>query len=461
MSLTAWALFNLFCQRCILKDSDENLLTEGSVWKKITFFALPLMLGSLFQQLYNTADSLIVGNFLGTQALSAVSSAGALIFLFIGFFSGLSVGASVVIARFIGARDDKNTSLSVHTAVALGLIGGVVMTVLGICFTPWMLEIMGTPSDVMEGSVAYFRYYFAGSIGFVMYNIFVGIMQAAGDSKHPLYYLIISSVINIVLDVVFIAGFGQGVYAAGLATSISQFVSALLCMYRLMHVDSSYKIVPNLIGFDKKMLGQILRFGLPSACQNSIIAFANVIVQSYINSFGSDAMAGCGAYSKIEGFAFLPITSFAMAITTFTSQNIGAGNKKRAKEGIRFGTVSCVVIAELIGVLVFIFIPKLIILFDSSSDAAIWYGTVKGRTCALFYLLLAYSHAMAATMRGLGKAIVPMIVMLICWCVIRVSILYVTGLFVHDINIVNAVYPITWALSSIVFTIYYKVSERA
>jgi Na+-driven multidrug efflux pump len=204
------------------------------------------------------------------------------------------------------------------------------------------------------------------------------------------------------------------------------------------------------------MFGKILYFGLPSAFQNSIIAFANVVVQSYINSFGEAAMAGTGAYAKVEGFAFLPITSFAMALTTFISQNLGAGQTDRVRKGARFGVIAAAVIAEIIGIFTFIFIPQLVSLFDSTSEKVIWYGTIKGHTCALFYCLLAFSHAMAAIMRGAGKAVVPMIVMLVCWCVIRVSILYVTGLYAHDINYVNMVYPITWALSSLIFGIYYS-----
>nr|WP_330363878.1 MATE family efflux transporter [Butyrivibrio sp. MC2013] len=438
--------------------SEKDLMTEGSVWKKMTFFALPIFVGNLFQQLYNTADSLIVGNVLGTSALSAVTSAGSLIFLLIGFFIGLSMGAGVLIARYIGARDAVKTSKAVHTAVAMGLVVGLAMTVIGVTCTPTILRWMGVPESVMPQSVIYMRFYFAGSLGFVMYNSFVGIMQASGDSRHPLMYLIISSAINISLDLILIAGFKQGVWAAALATAISQFVSAILCMIRLMRIDADYKLIPGKIAFDMTMLRKILHYGLPSAFQNSIIAFANVVVQSYINSFGEDAMAGIGSYTKIEGFAFLPITSFAMAITTFISQNLGAGNLSRAKKGARFGVTCAVILAELIGVLTYIFIPDLVALFDSSSELAIWYGTVKGRTCSLFFCLLAFSHAMAAIMRGVGKAVVPMVVMMVCWCIIRVSFLYVTGLYAHNINFVNMVYPITWALSSIAFaTVYLKM----
>ncbi|WP_051234192.1 MATE family efflux transporter [Butyrivibrio sp. NC3005] len=434
--------------------ADKNVMTSGCVWSKMTLFAIPIFLGNLFQQLYNTADSYIVGNYLGTTALSAVTSAGSLIFLLIGFFQGLSMGAGVVIARYIGAEDKQSIEKSVHTAVALGIVSGVLMTIIGVFFTPKILVLMGTPDNVMPSSVAYFRLYFLGSIGFVMYNTLMGILQAAGDSKHPLYYLIISSVINIVLDITLIGFFKRGVWAAALATAISQLVSAVLCFIRLLNINADYRIRVNLISFDGIMLKKIIRFGLPSAFQNSIIAFANIVVQSNINSFGEYAMAGAGAYSKVEGFAFLPITSFAMAITTFVSQNLGAGNIDRAREGARFGTTVSVIVAEIIGVFIFILAPVFISSFDKTSEV-VDYGTVRARTCALFFCLLAFSHAMAALMRGLGKAIVPMVVMLICWCIIRVSILVFVGYFIHNIAVVNWVYPITWSLSSIVFAGYY------
>ena len=260
-------------------------MTDGSIWKRMTFFALPLMLGNLFQQMYNTVDSLIVGNFLGSSALAAVSSSGSLIFMLIGFLSGISSGAGVIVARFFGAQDQENLQKTVHTTVAFGLAAGVVMTAAGMIFSPQILIWMDTPESVMANSVTYLQIYFSGSLGFVMYNIFVGILQAVGDSRHPLYYLIVSSVINLVLDIVFIEFFHTGVGGAALATVISQVVSALLCLIQLMKSRESYRLQLRKIRFDRKILGQIIRIGLPSGVQNSIIAFANVIVQSYINAF--------------------------------------------------------------------------------------------------------------------------------------------------------------------------------
>jgi len=435
-------------------------MTDGSIWKRMTFFALPLMLGNLFQQMYNTVDSLIVGNFLGSSALAAVSSSGSLIFMLIGFLSGISSGAGVIVARFFGAQDQENLQKTVHTTVAFGLAAGVVMTAAGMIFSPQILIWMDTPESVMANSVTYLQIYFSGSLGFVMYNIFVGILQAVGDSRHPLYYLIVSSVINLVLDIVFIEFFHTGVGGAALATVISQVVSALLCLIQLMKSRESYRLQLRKIRFDRKILGQIIRIGLPSGVQNSIIAFANVIVQSYINAFGEMAMAGYGAYSKVEGFGFLPINSFTMALTTFVGQNLGAKQFDRTRKGARFGVLITIVLAELIGILVFVFAPQLIAAFDSTPEV-IQFGIDKARTAALFYCLLAYSHSIAAVLRGAGKAMIPMMIMMIFWCVVRVACLAVGIPLTHSIQVVYWVYPLTWTLSSAAFFIYYKKANWA
>ena len=435
-------------------NTKTTLMTEGSIPKKMVAFAFPIFLGNLFQQLYNTADSLIVGNFLGSSALAAVSSAGNLIFLFIGFFIGLSVGAGVVISNYIGARDKERTELAVHTNIALGLASSVILTILGVAFAPAILKLINTPDDVMADSVAYFRIYFAGATGFVMYNTFVGILRAAGDSKHPLYFLIVSSIINIVLDLLFIVVFHLGVGSVALATVISQLVSALLCMFLLLRTKESYHMEFRKIGFNAPILGRIINYGLPAGIQNSVIGFANVLVQSYINVYGQMAMAGHGAYSKIEGFGFLPITSFTMALTTFIGQNMGARDYRRVKKGAAFGTICTVGLAELIGLIIFIFAPVLISAFDSTPEA-VAYGIQRTRTDTLFYCLLAFSHAMASVLRGEGKSTVPMVIMLSFWCVIRVTILALSNVYFHSILVVNWVYPLTWGLSSIAYVIYY------
>ena len=430
-----------------MKKNTQINLIEGSIAKNIVRFAVPMFLGNLFQQLYNMADSLVVGNFLGSRSLAAVTSTGSLIFLLVGFFSGTAMGAGVVISRFFGAKDYNNIKKAVHTDIAFGILCGILMTVVGVIFAPQILSLMGTPDDVFVESVRYIRIYFLGSLAVIMYNVCMGILQAVGDSKHPLYYLIISSVVNIILDLLFIGIFRFGVGSAALAPIISQVLSVALCMRQLIKTDDVYRVCIKDIAFDKGILVQILNIGLPSGLQNSIISIANVVVQANINAFGSAAMAGCGAYFKIEGFVFLPITCFSMALTTFISQNLGAGQTGRVKKGACFG------MAELIGVIVFIFIPQLVRLFDSHA-AVMDYGILQAHTESLFYFLLAFSHIAAGILRGAGRSAVPMFVMLACWCIIRITYVTIVTGIIPKIQVVFWAYPITWSLSSIVFLFY-------
>lgn len=438
--------------------SSATLMTTGPIWKKIIAFAIPLFLGNLFQQFYNTADSLIVGNFLGSSALAAVSSSGNLIFLMVGFFNGLAVGAGVVVARYFGAKKFDIVQRAIHTIVTLGFFCGIALTVVGVVAAPQILILMGTPAEVLPNSVTYFRIYFCGSLAFVMYNFLVGILQAVGDSRHPLMYLIFSSITNIVLDLIFVAVFHFGVGAAALATIISQFLSALLCFLHLLKGPKEYRIYLSKLRIDPLMLKQIISNGLPAGLQNSIISLANVVVQSNINKFGQMAVAGCGSYSKIEGFAFLPITCFALALTTFISQNLGAKEYKRAKKGAIFGVVCSVVTAELVGVIIYTFAPYFISAFNSTPEV-LSYGVTQAHTASLFYFLLAFSHCMAGILRGAGKSTVPMFVMLICWCIIRVSYISIAVHFIPDIRVIFWAYPLTWCLSSIVFLLYFLRSD--
>ena len=433
-------------------------LTEGSIWKAILLFALPVFLGQVFQQLYNTFDAWCVGYFIGDNALAAVSSSGSLIFMMVSFFNGLAMGAGVVIARHYGAKNYDAMSKAIHTALAFGLCTGTALTAAGVTLTPMILRWMGTPAEVLPESIAYFRYYFFGAIFTVMYNIFVGIHHAVGDSKHPLYYLMISTGVNIFLDLLFVAILGFGVGSAAIATTISQGVSATLCCIHLLKVDAPYRLHLKSIGFHKKSLLDIVRFGFPSAIQNSVIALANVFVQTNINSFGKFAMAGCGAYSKLEGFAFLPVMCFSQALSTFTGQNLGARKHDRVKKGVGFGIVCSVVMAEVVGVLSYIFAPQLIGFFADSAEA-VAFGTEHMRTICLFYFLLAFSHCIAGIMRGAGKATVPMFTMLLCWCLIRVSYITVAVGFVNKLTTVSWAYPISWTLSSIIFLVYFLKAD--
>lgn len=433
-------------------------LTEGSIWKAMLLFAMPVFLGNVFQQLYNAFDAWCVGYFINDDALAAVSSSGSLIFMFVSFFQGLSLGAGVVIARTFGAKQYDSMRKAIHTAIAFGLVTGVVLTVVGVVLTPTILRWMGTPAEVLPQSISYFRYYFFGAIFVVMYNIFVGILHAVGDSKHPLYYLIASTFVNIVLDLLFVGVFNLGVGSAAVATTISQGVSALLCFVHLLRVKASYQVKIKDVSFDKKSLVEIVKYGLPSGVQNSVIAFANVMVQSNINSFGKSAMAGCGSYSKLEGFAFLPVTCFTQTLSTFVGQNLGAKQYNRVKRGVGFGIACSCLMAEFIGILSYAFAPELIGFF-SETEAAIYFGVRHMRTICLFYCLLAFSHCIAGIMRGAGKATVPMFTMLACWCVFRVSYITIAVKLINELTTVSWAYPITWTLSSIIFLIYFLKAD--
>jgi putative MATE family efflux protein len=421
-------------------------------------FALPLFWGNLFQQLYNMADSLIVGNFLGKSSLAAVTCTGSLIFLLVGFFNGTAMGAGVVIARFFGAKDYKKVKTAIHTDLAFGVACGVALTIIGVLFAPQILRLMSTPDNVIEEAVWYIRVYFCGSLAVVLYNVCTGILQAVGDSKHPLYYLIISSVVNLVLDVVFNGVLRLGVGYSALATIISQFLSVILCMRRLMITQDVYQVNLRDIRFDMPILKQIISVGLPSGIQNSIISVANVVIQSNVNAFGDNAMAGCGAYWKIEGFGFLPITCFSMAMTTFIGQNLGAKQYERAKKGARFGIICSISMAELIGIAIFLFIPQLVCLFNTDA-AVVEYGSIHAHTVCLFYFLLAFTHTIAGVLRGAGKSVVPMYVMLAVWCIFRIA--YVTSIthFLPGIRPVLAAYPITWAISSAILLVYFLKAD--
>lgn len=433
--------------------SQEVSMTRGSIPRQMIAFAVPVFLGQLFQQLYNTVDSLIVGNLLGSHALAAVSSSGNLIFLLVGFFNGMAMGASVVISQQFGARNFKKLQETIHTTAALGLVISVILTILGTLAAPLLLKWMGTPPEVMQLSVDYFAVYFAGIGGLIMYNLFSGMMRAVGDSKHPLYFLIASSILNVILDFVFIAYFGWGVAGAAAATIISQFLSAVLALITLMREQGPHRLIVSKVRFHWQSLKDVIRYGIPTGVQNSIISLANVVVQSNINAFGPEAMAGCGAYSKLEGFAFLPIMSFNMAISTFVGQNIGARDYERTLKGAKFGILCGVISCEIVGIIFFIFAEPFIAIFDQN-PAVIAYGAIRARCNALFYFLLAYTHAVSAVMRGGGKPDVPMYVMMVTWCIIRVGFLMVTAPL-HNFWILCWVYPLTWGLSSAYFAWYY------
>lgn len=433
-------------------------MLEGKISKSIILFALPIFLGNLFQQLYNVVDSLVVGNVLGDTALAAVTSTGSLIFLMVGFIHGIFVGSGVTIANYFGAKNNKKLTTAVHTTLAFAFLNGLILTVAGVGLTPWALKMMAVPDNVFPAASEYLRIYFLGGIPIVLYNACVGIFQAVGDSKRPLYYLIAAAVLNVVLDILFVAFLNLGVGGAAWATVLSQLLSAVLAFFKLTRVDGVYKVDIKKIGFNIPMLKKLLRMGIPSGVQNSVVGFANVIVQSNINVFGSIAMAGSGSYTKLEGFAFLPITSFSLALTTFIGQNLGAKQYDRAKKGAGFGMISGVILSEVIGIVIFVFAPVFIRFFNDNPDV-IATGTERARIISLFFFLLAFSHLISGVLRGAGRTKIPMIVMLMSWCIIRIAYITITLRFIPDIRVVFWAYPLTWTLSSIAFIWYYKTSN--
>lgn len=429
-------------------------LTSGSIPGSILRFALPLFLGQTLQQFYNMADAWVIGNFAENSAFAAVSSGGNLTFLIIGFFSGIGVGGGVVISRYFGARDKTSTQRAIHADFLFGLIASMVATVAGLTLVPWLLTLMNTPADVLPYSLQYFRVYFGGVTTIILYNICMSIMQAQGDSVRPLYYLFISSVANVILDLLFVAVFHWGVTGAAIATVIAQGLSVVLCMVRMCREPEEHlRLDFRKLYWDKEMMRRIIRQGLPTGVQNAVISLGNVVIQSNINSFGANAMSGQGAYSKIEGFAFLSVTSMSMTLPTFVSQNLGAGNVPRAKKGALFGTLTTMVAAEITGVLMYLFIPQLLRLFISDPEA-IAYGIIHARVDTLFYCLLALAHCAAGILRGCGKSTVPMIVMLSCWCVLRSIYVTVILRFIHEFRMISWAYPITWGVSCILFVFY-------
>lgn len=436
-------------------DARRNSLIEGSIWKGMLLFALPVFLGNLLQQFYNTFDSWVVGHFIGGTALAAVSSSGSLVYMMLSFFNGVAMGGGVVIANLYGARKYGEMGRVIHTEILFGLAAGAVLTVFGVAATPTILGWMGTPELVLPQAIRYFRFFSYGIVFSVMYNVFVGILHAVGDSRHPLIFLMISSLVNVALDLLFVAVLKLGVGAAAAATTISQGISALLCcVYLIRAREEPYGIRRQELRLHWESLERILRFGLPSGVQNSVIALANVVVQSNINAFDAAAVAGCGAYSKLEGFAFLPITCFTQALSTFVGENLGAHRHDRVKKGVTFGILCAVILAEAIGIVSYILAPEMIGFFNDQPEV-VDFGTRHMRTICLFYCLLALSHCIASIMRGAGKATVPMVTMLICWCVIRVAYITIAVRYVPELETVSRAYPITWTCSSIVFLIYF------
>lgn len=434
------------------------LMTSGPIWKHILLFSLPLLFGNLLQQLYNTADSVIVGNLVGSNALAAVGSSTSIINLLIAFSLGLGTGASVIIAQYLGAREKDSTHKAVHTALALSLLLGLLLTVIGVISTPSLLIWMQTPGEVFSDAVIYMQIYSAGMVFNVVYNMVAGIMNAAGNSRRTLIYLAYASVMNIILDLIFVGVFRMGVAGAAIATDISQLLSCVLAIRFLMRIKADYRVAIRAVGISKDMASPIISLGIPAGIQNMVMSLSNALVQSCINSFGAAVMAGYGAASKVDGFVVLPILSFALAATTFTGQNYGARNRERVIKGTWTTVAIGIVYSLVIGGLMTLLAYPIIRLF-SADEEVVGYGVLAMKYFCPFYFLLAIIHILAGTIRGAGRTLPPMIILLSSLCVFRILwvLLVIPGR--NTIEMVFSVYPASWALGAILMLMYTCLSK--
>ena len=430
-----------------------RLMTEGSIWKSILLFSVPLILGNLLQQLYNTADSIIVGNFVGSNALAAVGSSGSPIFLLIGFSQGIAVGAGVVVAQYLGAKDREDAQRAVHTALALAVLLGLILTIGGILVSRALLTAMDTPAEVLEDAVTYMQIYFGGVLFSVVYNMAAGILNAAGNSQRSLLYLGIASGTNILLDLVLIAGLRMGVAGAAIATDISQLVSCVLALRFLMRVQDDYRVTAREIRVHGKMAVRIIKVGLPTGIQNMVISLSNILVQASVNGYGAAAMAGFAAYMKVDGFNILPIMSFSMAATTFVGQNFGAGKIDRVKKSLWVTLGMGVVYTILTGVLLLAFQDPIMHLFTHEEDVVAFGCTAMHYFCP-FYWELSVLHGLAGTVRGTGKTIPPMVVLLVSLCVFRIGWIQWVLPFFSSIDGIFLLYPVSWGLGALMMVGY-------
>ena len=429
-------------------------MTEGNIWKHMLRFSIPMAVGLLFQQLYNTVDTLIVGQFVGQQAQAAVGSTGPIINTIVGFCAGLATGASVVISQRYGAHDKEGLSKAVHTTVALTFIVSLIATGLGQLIVTPMLRFMQTPEDVMPESGTYLSIYFAGISGILFYNLGSGILRAVGDSRRPLIFLIISALLNTALDLLFVLAFGMGVDGVAYATILSQILSALMILFTLSRERGSYGIRWRKVRVDRESLSMILKIGLPSSIQAAVTAFSNVFVQSYINAFGSACMAGYGVYGKIDAFALIPVQSISMSSTTFVGQNWGAKQPERAREGVRTATVMSLVSTAVLGLAVFVFARPLMGFF-SPEEEVIEYGIRFIRIVTPFYIAVCFNQIYAGALRGIGDATMPTVIMLASFVAFRQVYLAVTRALGAGFIAVALAYPVGWILCSTLLIIRY------
>jgi putative MATE family efflux protein len=443
------------------KRGDVNL-TEGNIWWQIITFAIPLLLGNLFQQLYNMVDTWVVGNFVSDAAFAAVGTVAPIINTLIGFFMGLSSGAGVVISQAYGRSDMIEVKRTVIASVIMTLAMGVAFTVIGVSFTPMMLDFINTPDEVTIEATTYLRIYFAGVMGLMIYNMGAGILRAVGDSKRPFYFLVVSALTNIVLDLLFVLVFGMGVAGVAYATIISQIISAILVTVVLLKTSSPVKLVLSELKHEflhiKELLPifkKIVRVGIPAALQMAITAFSNVFIQSYINFFGKECMAGYTAYAKIDAILFMPMQSLALSATTFVGQNLGAEKPHRAKKGSDIALILAIVSTLVMGIPVMVFAPQLVTFFIDV-ESAVSYGTMFLRFMTPFYLLCTINQVYSGSLRGSGNSRAPMIIMLTSFVLFRQAYMFIMANFISNTIIpIVAAYPAGWALSSILTIIVY------
>lgn len=430
-----------------------TIMTEGAIWKKLLFFAIPLILGNLFQQLYNTVDSIIVGNYIGSEALAAVGASSSIINLLIGFCIGASAGAGVVISQFFGAQDGEGVRKAVHTTVAISIAAGILLTISGIALTPVLLRMMGTPAEVFSDAAAYLQVFFGGIVFSVIYNMCAGILNAVGNSRRSLVYLLIAACSNIFLDLFFVVVLKMGIVGAALATDISQLLSCVFILLFLTRTEEMYKVRIRSIRFYDNLLRKILRIGLPTGVQNIVISLSNVIVQSTVNSFGAVVMAGFAAYIKIDGFNLLPVLSIGMAATTFTGQNIGAGKISRVRKCIATSIAMGVAYTVVTGILLMLFAPQVIRVFTGNQEV-VECGVYLMKFFCPFYWLLAVLQIFSGTIRGAGKTMETMLIFLASLCVFRIAWIWGTMAIEHRLDWLMMAYPTSWLVGAVLILLY-------
>ena len=434
------------------KDVD---MTEGSIVRHLITFAVPLLIGNVFQQLYNMVDTWVVGNYVSNEAFSAVGTVGPIINMLIGFFMGLSSGAGVVISQYYGAKRYGDVEKTVHTSIVMTLVLGVLFTAIGIAMTPFMLRFMKTPENVFPESSAYLRIYFSGVMGLMIYNIGAGILRAVGDSKRPFYFLVVSALLNTVLDLVFVLMFRMGVQGVAYATIIAQGVSAILVVITLLRTDTCIKLKLKSLTVSMAMLKKIIRVGIPAAIQMAITSFSNIFVQSYINFFGADCMSGWTAYSKVDQLLFLPMQSIALASTTFVGQNLGNKKVDRAKKGVGIALGMAAASTVIVMIPVLIFAPYTVAFFNSKPEV-VEYGTMLLRWMSPFYVLCCVNQVYSGALRGAGNSRAPMFIMLGSFVLFRQVYLFITANFISNTIIPIAMsYPAGWLLCSTLTLIYF------